>query len=120
MSWRPAIGLHHPTTTEKLSGRTVDGDDTYIKLIKKAGAAGTGNVDIAHGVVGMVRLLSIYGGCNNADGRKMPLPYSASASSNYISLRNMGTANNIRVSVSSSWAGADALEDIWLVIEYKK
>lgn len=112
--------MHHPTETEQLSGRTVDGEVTYVKLLKKAGAVGTGNVDMAHGVTGMVRLVSIYGGTNNADGRRMSIPYSASASTDYISVRGMGTANTIRISVSASWTGGIALEDLWIVIEYTK
>tara|TARA_R110002095_G_C4251957_1_gene240445 strand:+ start:40912 stop:41271 length:360 start_codon:yes stop_codon:yes gene_type:complete len=118
MSWRPALGLHHPSETEQLSGRTVDGAVTYIKLLKKTGTVGSGNIDITHGVTGMLKCYAIYGGVGNADGRKLPIPYAASSAVDYITPRVR--PSDVRFAISTSWAGADALEDLWFIIEYSK
>jgi hypothetical protein len=120
MTHVPFLGVDHPAETERLSGRTVDGSVTYIKVIKKAGAAGTGEVDIAHGITNLGRILYIYGGCSLNGGQRLPIPYPGSGLTDGISLRGFGTTNNIRLSIGSTWTSTLAVEDVWLVLEYYK
>lgn len=120
MSYAPVLPLDHPTTTERLSGRSVDGTVTYIKLIKQSGAMGTGNLDIAHGITGLARIIGIRGGCHIDDGRELQIPYSNGSTPFILSCRGFGTTNNIRLNIGTGWTSTLALSDAWLVIEYQK
>jgi hypothetical protein len=120
MTWLPPLPLHHPTTTEQATGRSVDGSATYIKLVKIAGAISTGESDHAHGVTGMTRLLNIYGGVSVADGRELPFPGSAAGAGTALCVRGFGTTNDIRITIGTAWTSGAALSDLWMVLEYTK
>lgn len=119
MTYLAPLGLDHPTTTEKLSGRTYDGVATYIKVLQQSGAIATGNLDIAHGITGLVRIVSIRGGVHIADGRENPVPDDG-AGTFVLSVRDFGTTGNIRVTVGTGWVTTLELSDMWLVVEYTK
>jgi len=119
---RPS-GLANATTTEQLSGRLVDGATSYVKLVKRVGALGTGTVDVAHGITGMTRIVSAHGGVKDTV-QWFSMPYGGwgapSGSSFGLFFVWLEDDINIRISVGGGWAGGNALSDAWVVLEYLK
>lgn len=120
MSYLPPIGLDHPTTTEQLSGRSVDGSPTYVKMVKVAGALGTGAgaVTAAHGISGMTRLIWMHGAAHTTSSGDITVPRPSTSRAFAIDARIVGS--NLVVDIGSSFTGAAALSDLWMVLEYLK
>ena len=118
---RPALNIDAITTSEQLSGRTWDGAATYVKLVKKAGALGTGDVTQAHGITGATRWVNIWCGVGDAVPQWFGLTLGTISSGGSV----FGTAvsvdsANVTMRIGTSWVATNALSDAWIILEYLK
>jgi len=114
------LGLPDLSTTEIVSGRTVNGEVTYLKMVVQSGNLSTGVNSIAHGITGLARVVSMYGSaCAAALGQCIPLPYAFPGSTYNVEL-NYTDATNIKIAVGSSWTSGAVLSNAWVQIEYTK
>jgi len=117
---RPAINLDAITTSEQLSGRLVDGVASYVKLIKQAGALGTGVVNISHGI-SWSRIISVRCGVEDATPQWIPVPLAEVSSGGALfALDVRVTSTDIQFNIGTGWTSANALSNAWIVVEYLK
>lgn len=124
MAYQPAdplLNYQQITTSEQASGRLFDGATTYVKLLKQAGALGTGTVTIAHGITGVTRFLRFEAGVQDTLPTWIPAPLSiVSTGGAVFGLSIRADATNIYIDIGTSWAAANALSDAWVIVEYLK
>lgn len=118
---RPGINLDAITTSEQLSGRSWDGAATYVKLIKKTGALGTGDVTQAHGITGATRWVNIWVGVGDAVPQWFGITLGTISTAGSV----FGTAvsvdgTNVTMRIGTSWAATNALSNAWIILEYLK
>ena len=106
------------STTEQLSGRSVDGAPTYIKLVKNTGALGTGNISFAHGIAGLTRVVRLFGGVHDAGSQHIPVPFPG-ITNFQINIRYFN-GTNLQAEIGTGWTAGNALSDLWVIIEYLK
>jgi len=107
------------STTERLTGRTVNGEPTYIKLVKYAGTLAAGANNIAHGITGLGRLVVFHASSVQASGGTwLPIPYAYPSSNYYV--EGKINATNLVLGVGSAYTGGAALSDPWAILEYTK
>lgn len=119
---RGTLGFETITTTEALSGRTIDGVASYVKLVKSAGSLTNGaSNNFAHGISGMTRLVSVFVSVEDQTPQWIPVVggYN-SASGSLFGLSVSVDATNVIVDVGSAWAATNLLENFWVVLEYLK
>lgn len=118
---RPNIALDAVTTSEQLSGRTVDGVASYVKLIKQSGALGSGDVNVAHGITGATRWVSIFVGVQDAVPQWMPVSLGTlSSGGSVFGLSCSVDGTNVILHIGTSWAATNALSNAWIILEYLK
>lgn len=116
-----ALGYEEITTSEQLSGRNVDGVASYVKLIKQSGALGTGDVTVAHGITGATRWVSLSVGIEDA----VPQWFGCgsgnwTAGASAFGLGSSIDGTNATLHIGTSWTGANALSNAWIIVEYLK
>lgn len=123
MTYQPVgtLGWENITTTEQLSGRTIDGAASYVKLVKRTGAAGTGDVSFAHGITGLTRLVFFRVMLKDA----VPQWLQAPTATQSVGGTNFGLAcswdtTNVTVHIGTSWAATNAISELWAIMEYLK
>lgn len=115
------LGWEDVTTTEQLSGRTIDGTASYVKLVKRAGTTGTGDLAFAHGITGMTRLVSIFVGVEDAVPQWFTFPMGTiSSTPNNWGLGVSVDGTNITLHIGASWTSTNALRDVYAILEYLK
>lgn len=123
MTYQPvgSLGWENITTSEQLSGRTIDGAASYVKLVKRTGAAGTGDVAFAHGITGLTRLVFFRVMLKDS----VPQWFQAPTATQSVGGTNFGLAcswdtTNVTVHIGTSWAATNALAELWAIMEYLK
>lgn len=126
MTYLPLNGgraFENVTTSEQLSGRTVDGTASYVKLIKSAGSltAGAAN-NIAHGITGMTRLISMQISVRDQTPQCIPIPNGIASfnATNRWGLSGHVTSTDVVLNVGAKWAATNALDTVYIVLEYLK
>lgn len=123
MTYQPVgkLAWENITTSEQLSGRTIDGAASYIKLIKRTGAAGTGDVAFAHGITGITRVVLLRVMLKDAVPQWFQAPYATqSVGGTNFGLACSINATNVTVHIGASWAATNAISELWAIVEYLK
>lgn len=123
MTYQPVgkLAWENITTTEQLSGRTIDGAASYVKLVKRTGAAGTGDVSFAHGITGVTRMVFLRVMLKDS----VPQWFQAPTAIQSVGGTNFGLAcswdtTNVTVHIGTSWTATNALAELWAIMEYLK
>lgn len=117
---RPPINLDAITTSEQLSGRSWDGAASYVKLVKKTGALGTGDVTQAHGITGATRWLNIWCGVGDAVPQWFGLTLGTISSGTVFGNAVSVDGTNVTMHIGTSWTATNALSNAWIILEYLK
>lgn len=123
MSYIPVgqLGFENITTSEQLSGRTIDGTPSYVILVKRTGATGTGDLAIAHGLSGVTRLVTMRVGIKDNTPQWFCIPIGTiSSAGSVFGLSASFDSTNVTLHIGTSWAVANALSEVWIVLEYLK
>lgn len=116
-----SLGWENITTSEQLSGRTIDGAASYVKLIKRTGAAGTGDVSFAHGITGITRVVTLRVMLKDSVPQWFQTPIATiSSGGSVFGLSCSIDSTNVTVHIGTSWATTNALAELWAIVEYLK
>lgn len=103
------------STDERVVGKWIDGTtDVYEKVIT-ADSASSGSSNIAHGVTGIDKVISLSGTCVYSS-KYLTLPYVSSTITYCISIGNVDSTN-IEIDVGTSFS---AVTNVVLVMRYTK
>ena len=110
------------TTSEQLSGRTIDGAASYVKLVKRTGAAGTGDVSFAHGITGLTRLVFFRVMLKDSVPQwfQAPIGTQSTGAGAMFGLACSWDTTNVTVHIGTSWAATNAIAELWAIMEYLK
>lgn len=122
MTYDPNAGGGMPNleTSEELSGRTVDGEVTYVQLVKITGFISSGATNNAHGISGIARIVDARAIADKeTDTFYTPLPFSSDTLNRNIELQASPT--NVFVRIGSAWNSTpNRIQDVYIYLEYTK
>jgi hypothetical protein len=115
------LAWENVTTTEQLSGRTIDGAASYVKLVRRSLPTGTGDLNIAHGIVGLTRVVTMRVGIKDNTPQWFTIPIGTiSSGANNFGLSASIDSTNVILHIGASWAVANALSEVYAILEYLK
>lgn len=110
-----------PSDTEVASGRKIEGNDTFFKLVTVDGNLSATNQAFAHDISDLDRVYRLWGNAkrDDADDQDIVLlnPDATTQRNIFLSV----DTTNILVNIGTDWAGAgDILSDLKVFLEYTK